>query len=79
LKAKIDELKVKAEGLEAKALEGYHKQIEKLNTSERKVLQKVQELKGESSESWSNLKKSLEKAMEDLEEGFRNTVSRLIQ
>jgi hypothetical protein len=76
LDAKIDGLVAKAKGLEANVREGYFKKLEKLQSQKVAAQQKLRELKGESKEAWGDVKTSFEKALKDLDEGFRSAAAR---
>jgi len=65
--AKIDELEVKARATKADARNKYEIQVRELKAQRDVALQKLQELKGASSEAWDVLKTGVEAAWTDLQ------------
>ena len=64
--AKIDELESKARAAKADAKTGYENQIRQLKDKRETASQKLQELKGASTEAWDTLKAGAETAWADL-------------
>jgi uncharacterized coiled-coil DUF342 family protein len=65
--AKIDELESKARAAKADAKTGYENQINQLKDQRDAAKQKLQELKGASTEAWDALKAGAETAWADLQ------------
>jgi outer membrane murein-binding lipoprotein Lpp len=64
--AKVDELESKAHGAKADAKAEYEKQIRQMKDKRDTATQKLQELKGASSDAWDTLKAGSEAAWADL-------------
>ncbi len=64
--AKIDELESKANAAKADVKAGYENQIKQLKDKQDAAKQRLQELKGSSTDAWDTLKAGAEKAWADL-------------
>jgi uncharacterized coiled-coil DUF342 family protein len=64
--AKIDELESKAGAAKADVKTGYENQIRQLKDKRDAATQRLQELKGSSTDAWDTLKAGAEKAWADL-------------
>ncbi len=63
---KVDELEFKARAVKAEMKTEYEKQIKQLKDKRDTAMQKLQELRGASTDAWDTLKKGSEAAWADL-------------
>jgi chromosome segregation ATPase len=76
-RAKIDELKAKAETSKTELKMKYEKQIEDLRAKQEVVQQKLHEFKESGEETWEEIKTALEKGLNELKDSFDRTVSKV--
>jgi len=74
--AKIDELESKARTAKADVKTGYENQIKQLKDKRDAAMQKLQELKGSSSEAWDILKAGAETSWADLKKAVTDAAEK---
>jgi hypothetical protein len=77
LGSKIDQLKAKADGLVAKKKEKYYKRVENLRSEMNRVSENLSKMKETSQDAWVGMKKSFDKSLKNLEDGFNTAASRV--
>lgn len=74
--AKIDVLKSKANKVKAEQKIKYQEEIENLQDKQRKLREKLDELKISGESAWQEMKTSVEMAWKDLEAGIKRSMDR---
>ena len=73
--AKLEELKAKADQVDAETKIKYNQQIEKLAHKKQEVQTKLNEIKVSGKGAWSSLKIGLDAAISDLKTGVEKAIS----
>jgi ABC-type glycerol-3-phosphate transport system substrate-binding protein len=73
---KIDELKVRAEGLQGEAKEELRQKIEELRKRRDATYNTLDELKSASGRAWDDMKSGMDTAMDELDEAYERALSR---
>jgi cell fate (sporulation/competence/biofilm development) regulator YmcA (YheA/YmcA/DUF963 family) len=74
---RIKELKVKAKTLEANARKSFYERIEKLLVAKRNVESELKKMKSAGTEAWVDVKIGVDKALEEIDNGFKSAIRRL--
>jgi hypothetical protein len=74
---RIQGLKARAKDLEGKAKKGYHDRVEKLLLKKNEVEDDLKKMKDAGAGAWGDIKTGIDKAFEEIDQGFKSAVSRL--
>lgn len=79
LDAKIDELRDRGEEAEEHVRAGLEEHLKKLNEQREKLLERLLGIRDASGEAWKVLRTGVERAWDDLAEGFSKARSRILK
>jgi predicted RNase H-like nuclease (RuvC/YqgF family) len=74
-KQKIEQLRSETETLSAEAKAEVKRRLEELRTKQQAAEQKLSQLKSSSGKAWNDIKQGLDRAVDDLEQAYKNARS----
>lgn len=74
-KQKIEQLRAETETLSAEAKAEVKRRLEELRTKQQAAEQKLSQLKSSSGKAWNDIKQGLDRAVDDLEQAYKNARS----